>query len=171
MYCFPSSNFFQRRQICQVNIYIKPHIITTVRLKFLSRKHVYFIWMSLKNRLKATETVSQGRDPGLTWYSSHLPQMTLVSFCGCLTGCKSKHTCFLFCIKHSNSCCLTTPTSRRQHGFPKEGSRGSGVTSNCKISAFPFTDYATLNKLLNLHEPQFPHLQNGKNYRDVVRIK
>lgn len=138
MYCFANSNFFQRRQICQVNVYIKPHIITTVKLKFLSRKHVYFIETSLS--LKATETVSQDRAPGITRYSFHLPQMTLVSFCGCFIGCKSKHTCSLFCIKYCNPYCLTTPTSRRQRGLSMGESRGSGVTSNCKISAFPFTD-------------------------------
>lgn len=37
------SNNFQRRQICQVNICIKPHIITTVRLKLLSGKPLRFM--------------------------------------------------------------------------------------------------------------------------------
>lgn len=83
------SNNFQRRQICQVNICIKPHIITTVRLKLLSRKPLRFMWISLRNRLRERRfKLRQGH-----WYHQILiyaSQITPVSFCSWLTGCKNK---------------------------------------------------------------------------------
>lgn len=57
IYCFTRSNNLQGRQICQVDVYIRCHVITTVSLKILSRKFLYFMWTSLKNRLKETEEV------------------------------------------------------------------------------------------------------------------
>lgn len=129
IYCFASTNNFQRRQICEVTIYIQPRIITTVRLKILSRKHLCFMRTSLKDRLKETEKVKVKVWPLVSPDTNLLTPISTGFFLWLAHWMlkkkkKSKHTCLLFYMKYCNSCSLPTSTSRRQHGLPMEESRG-----------------------------------------------
>lgn len=78
IYCFASSINFQRRQMYQLNVYINLHIIMTVRLKNLSKRHLYFMWTNRSKRLERQRLKLSGERH---WYQQiliPLPPITMV---------------------------------------------------------------------------------------------